>query len=112
MARIRVESLPVGVILAADVKNIDGMLLMPKGATLSERQIGILQSWGVAEVEVEACAEAEDQNDPLSRLSPETIARLTRETKAPFWEADEANPVFAEIFKQLLLRRARQLNGH
>ena len=58
---------------------------------------------------MEVCEEAEDQSDPLAKLSPETLARFHTETKAHFWEADESNPVFAEIFKQLLLRRARKM---
>ena len=112
MPRIRVEALQVGVTVAADVKNIDGMLVIPKGVTLGERQIGILQAWGVAEVEVEAGEGDENQTDLLGKLPPETLARLTEETKAPFWEADESNPVYAEIFKELLLRRARKLAEH
>ena len=94
--------------VVADVKNIDGMLLIPQGATLAERQIGILQAWGVGEVEIEACEAVEDQNNPLAKLPPEEIARLTAETKALFWEADDSNPVFVEILKELVFRRARK----
>ncbi|MFO1499377.1 MAG: hypothetical protein U1G07_13440 [Verrucomicrobiota bacterium] len=111
MPRLRVEALQVGLTVAADVKNIDGMLLIPKGATLAERQIDILQSWGVAEIEVEACEAAEDQSDPLSRLPPALLQEMTEETVARFREPDRSNPVFLEIVKQLLLRRARKLGS-
>ena len=95
--------------VAADIKNMDGMLLIPVGSVLSERQINILQSWGVVEVDVEACQGAEEPTDPLAKLSGETVQRLTEETKALFWETDDTNPVFSEILKQLLLRRARKM---
>ena len=95
--------------MAVDVKNIDGMLLIPKGTTLTERQIGILQAWGVAEIEVRASAGRKEEANPLGNIPAQTLDRLVQETKAPFWEADPSNPVFAEIFKQLLLRRARKL---
>lgn len=111
MPRIRVESLKVGLIVAADVKNMDGMLLMPKGASLGERQIGILQAWGVTEVEVEASEGLNEEVDPLARLPAELLAKITQEIKSFFWDPDESNPVFVEVFKQLLARKARQIGA-
>ena len=108
-------------IVARDVKNIDGMLLVPSGCELSERQIDILQAWGVAELEVEAGGEMAQAHDPLAQLPPETLARvlqtirhdigarLTAELRGRYWKPDEFGPVPAEIFKLLLLRQARRI---
>lgn len=41
-----------GVILARDVKNKDGRLLMKVGTLLSEKELRILQMWGILEVHV------------------------------------------------------------
>jgi len=90
-----------------DVKNMDDMLLIPAGCTLTERQIGILQAWGVEEIEVQHSQSIEDA-DPLTRLSPEAIARLTEEVKSRFWQPDESNPVFIEICRLMVQRRARK----
>lgn len=97
--------------VAADVKNIDGMLLIPSGCILSERQIGILQAWGVIEIDVEASGKADGTKDPLSDLPPEALAGLTAEVKGLFWQPDEASPAYVEIFKLILRRRARRLLG-
>ena len=70
MIRVKSEVLQPGMIVARDVKNIDGMLLAPAGCELSERQIGILQAWGVAELEVEAGADMAQAHDPLAQLPP------------------------------------------
>jgi hypothetical protein len=94
-------------VVAREVKNIDGMLLVPAGCELSERQIGILQAWGVTEVEVEASEEQARARDPLAQLPPETLAKITTELQARFWKPDEFGPVPAEIFKLMLLRQAR-----
>ncbi len=95
-------------VIARDVKNIDGMLLLQSGCELSERHIDILLTWGVAEVEIEASAEMAQSHDPLAQLPPELLAQLTTDLKARFWKPDEFGPVPAEIFKIMLLRQARR----
>jgi hypothetical protein len=107
--RVKSEALQPGMVVARDVKNIDGMLLAPLGCQLSERQIGILQAWGVTEVEVEAGAEMAKAHDPLAQLPPETLARITAELRARYWKPDEFGPVPAAIYKIMLLRQARRL---
>lgn len=97
--------------VAADVKNIDGMLLIPASAELTERQISILQAWGVAEIEVEATGKNDGTEDPLTRFSPEELGTLSAELKGLFWRPDENNPAYIEIFKLMLNRRARRTAG-
>jgi len=93
--------------VVSDVMNIDGMLLIPAGCELTQRQIGILQTWGVAEVEVNVAAD-EEESDPLANVPAETLAAWTAEVKARFWQVDESNPIFQETVRLLLLRRARR----
>ena len=109
MIRLKSEALQPGMVVAHDVKNIDGMLLAPSGCQLSERQINILQAWGISEVEVEAGEEMAKANDPLSRLPPEKLAQITADLRARFWKPDDFGPVPAEIFKLMLLRQAQRI---
>ena len=95
-------------VVAREVKNMDGMLLAPGGCELSERQIGILQAWGVTEIEVEATEEQAKARDPLSQLPPEALATITAELRARFWKPDDFGPVPAEIFNLMLLRQAKR----
>jgi hypothetical protein len=107
--RLKSEALQPGMVVARDVKNIDGMLLTPSGCALSERQINILQAWGVTEVEVEAGEEMARAYDPLAQLPPETLVKLTADLRARFWKPDDFGPVPAEIFKLIQLRQARRI---
>ena len=110
MPRIKTDALEVGMVVASDVKNIDNMLLIPAGCNLTDRQINILQSWGVAEIDVQTTQSLEEA-DPLASLAPEEAARMSAEIKALFWQPDDSNPVFAELSKVLLRRRARKSAG-
>jgi len=109
MPRIKIDQLKEGMVIAADVKNMDGMLLLPAGCALSERQIDVLHAWGVAEVSVEAADGLDSSADPLAKLPPDVAARLAAEVKALFWELDETNPVQQEVFRLVLRRRAKKL---
>jgi hypothetical protein len=103
MPRLKIESLRDGMVVISDVRNLHDMLLIPAGAVLSERQIGILQAWGVGDVEVEH-SKATEETDPIAKLSPETRKRLQQEIRNLFWDPDDSNPFFAE-FSNLLLQR-------
>jgi hypothetical protein len=107
MPRIKTEQLKEGMVVVADVKNMDDMLLIPAGAKLTARQIGILQAWGVLEIDVKS-ADGAGNTDIFSKLPPETLAKLTTETKAIFWKWDDNDPVFAELFRLLLVRRIKR----
>ena len=108
MQRARAEQLKEGMIVASDVKNIDGMLLVSTGTILTPRQIGILQTWGIAEVEIENTGEAQGDTDPLSLLPPGKLEQITAELKARFWQADTLSPLQLEIYNLMLYRQARR----
>src|SRR6185436_17199811 len=107
MPRVKIDLLEKGMRVVSDVKNMDDMLLIPAGATLTERQIDILQAWGIEEIDVQKVNAGHD-TDPVATLAPEVIAKLSAELKALFWQPDETDPVFAEIFKLMLRRNARK----
>jgi hypothetical protein len=109
MIRVKSDALQPGMVVARDVKNIDGMLLVPSGCELSERQINILQAWGVTDLEVEAGEEVARAHDPLAQLPPETATRITADLRARYWNPGEFGPVPSEIFRLMLLRQARRI---
>ena len=108
MPRIKTELLEEDMVVASDVKNIDNMLLIPAGCSLTGRQISILQAWGVAEIDVRGTPAVEDA-DLLAVLPPEIVARITAEIKNLFFYPDESNPIFVEVFKLMLQRHARRI---
>ncbi len=109
MPKIKSDLLKTGMLVTADVKNMDNMLLIPAGATLSQKQIDILQAWGVTEINVAEAAETDaTAADPLAQLPAEELARLTAEVRGLFWKLDEADPVQMEIFRLILHRKARK----
>jgi hypothetical protein len=106
MARIRTESLQPGLTVAGDVKNVDGMLLIPSGCVLTERHLNVLSAWGVTDIEVASAEGVTEETDPLAHLDPETVKQLTAELKALFWQLDETNGPAMAVFHAALRRLA------
>ncbi len=104
MPKVKLDAVSEGMVVSADVKNMDDMLLIPAGCELSARHIRILQTWGVSEIQIEG---EEPTSTTLLRVSPEVLQRLQSELEAIFWDFDAAIPVQNEIFKLALRRRAR-----
>ncbi len=109
MPKIKLAALQEGMLVAADVKNMDDMLLIPAGCELTQRHIKVLQTWGVLEVEVELGDETEVETDPLAKMDPAEAAKLAASVKERFWNFDESNPVQLELFQAVLRRAARDL---
>ena len=98
-------------VVTADVKNADDMLLIPAGCALTEKQIDMLSAWGIAEIRVQSEDGADDGGDPLQKLPPETLEKVTGELAANFWTPVDANPVQKGVFDLVLRRKARQMLG-
>src|ERR1044072_5944896 len=106
MPKLKTEFVREGMIVSGDVRNIDNMLLIPSGSTLTERQINTLKAWGVTELDVTS-AQGDEGTDPMANIPPDELEKCLAELKDRFWQADESNPVFMEIFKWVLQRRVR-----
>ncbi len=107
MPRIKLGLVREGMVVTADVKNMDNMLLIPAGCVLTEKHIHILNAWGISEMQVEAGA-SEEAPDILQRIPAEELEKLRRQLTELFWDPIDKNAVQAETFDLVLRRKARQ----
>lgn len=109
MPKVKTEQLKEGMVVAADIKNMEDMLLIPAGAELGPRHIKILMTWGISEVQVEASEDGSESHDPLAAIPPEVVAKTTIETRGCFRGLDESSKVQQEILRLTIRRRLRQM---
>src|SRR5208282_362380 len=98
MPKLTVESLRPGMVVSADVKTSNDTLLIPAGCALTEKQIGMLDTWGIAEIHVQSSDGFNDSGDPLEALPPETRRQLAADLAAVFWTTPDASPVQRQVF--------------
>lgn len=94
---MKVAQLQPGAVIAQAVRDVNGRLLMGEGTRLTERFIGVLKAWGVAEVAVvgEQACHLPDEEDLFS----EDAAALARDVaEAKLCLNDLAHPFVQDVF--------------
>ena len=107
--QISLDDLQIGAILAADVKDRGGRLLLSAGAEIEERHLKIFRGWGVADIHIEA---DDDIDGSATNEDPEFRAMVTMEVKKDFEENDLNHP-FIQALLEICVDRAivQQVEG-
>ncbi len=103
MPLLRPQDLETGMVLAADVSNLDGQILFKKGVELKERQIEILQMWGISEVEI-AGDETPVQEVSIKDIAPRFIERAREIVSSRFKLIESTHPATAAV-KEISIQR-------
>jgi len=92
MRRILLKEAQAGMFLATDVVNTQQMLLLKKGASLTEKNLQMLKSWGVETISVQQSTSEDSETSRPSDNSHD----IEQEILAQFADTVE-NPIMAEI---------------
>ncbi len=103
---VGVDDLEAGMILAEDVHDQQGRLLLPSGSELTERHLRAFQMWGILTVKIRGAGEEEP---PELVISPEVLAAADAKVRERLRSQDLESPVIAEIFQFAVQREARLL---
>jgi hypothetical protein len=97
MECISVDELNQGMVLSADVLDINRKLLLTKGQTITPKHIRIFKIWGITEVNVFSKSEKKNETEPW--INPELVKKIEGYTKRIFKNVDLDHPAAKEIFK-------------
>ncbi len=94
-------------VLAKDIMNSYGRIILRSGVEFTEREIYILKTWGIteAEVEEESCKSIEKPSAP--NIAPERLEQVEKEMKRIFSRSNFDHPVMNELFRLCLQRRIK-----
>jgi HD-like signal output (HDOD) protein len=98
---MRVVELKPGLVLAQEVRDVNGRLLMVRGMRLSDRSIGVLKAWGVAEVVIEGepARALSDPGDPGVDISKDLIVKAQNIAAARLARSDLAHLFVQDVFR-------------
>jgi HD-like signal output (HDOD) protein len=102
---IRTKKLKPGMMLADDVRDLKGRLLLTRGKPIGPEHIRIFKIWGIPQVEIIGAPEtAEPAAAPP--VDPAWLKTVRMETEKLFCRTDREHPVMQELFHQAVDYRA------
>ncbi len=104
---VSVDDLEAGMLLAEDVRDQQGRLLMPAATELTDRHLRAFQLWGILGVKIRQPGEP-DADAPLP-VAPELQAAADAAVRVRMRHNDLADPVIAELFRLCVEREGQRL---
>lgn len=106
MPFVSISQLKPGMVIAADVTDSNGRLLLSEGKAITANHMTIFKMWGVPEVSVQQSDESPVDTD--GPLDPGLMRQVAESLKIYFAANDLTHPAVAEIFRQSVIHRCRR----
>ncbi len=107
MSMVSAENLVPGMVLAADVRDRNGRLLLKAGVELTDKHLHILRTWGTVEADIIGADENPENTPRASAIAPELRAAIEKEITPLFRHADLGQPAMKELLRIRIEREAR-----
>ncbi len=108
LATVAVDDLEAGMVLADEVRDQQGRLLMPSGTELTDRHLRAFQLWGIPSVRIRSGGDAAEPAE--APISPAELAAARDLVLGRLRDNDPAHPFMAELVQLCSLREARRLS--
>ena len=93
-------------VLAEDVKDRSGRLLIPRGTALVEKHLKIIKMWGVVEAEVKDTDSRMINASAMKTFDESTLAAASEVVRKRFCHADADHPAIRELISLSVQRTA------
>jgi hypothetical protein len=100
MGLIELDKIEPGMVLAKPVYSHLGALLLKEGKKLTERELLLLESWKIKEIDVEGLESSESKDQAISeKLEKDELDKIETEIETKFSSIPQNNNVMMEIKK-------------
>ena len=106
MSIVPAENLIPGMVLAADVRDRNGRLLLKEGVELTDKHLHILRTWGTVEADILNAGEHQENPASTNAIAPELWAAIEGEITPLFHHTDLSHPAIKELLRIRIEREA------
>jgi hypothetical protein len=107
MGKIPTDNLAQGMILASDVLDRSGRLLLKADTELTDRHLYILHTWGIIEADIVGTEDNNADAAPDGTIDPELWSTLESKIMPLFLHADLSHPAMYGLLRLRIQREAR-----
>ena len=106
MSMVPLDNLEPGMVLAANVLDKSGRLLLGEGVVLEAKHLFIFRTWGIVEADIVGAGGA-NANDLLDDITQEKLDQAKSTLLPLYCHADIEHPAICELLRLAVLRRVR-----
>lgn len=108
---IKLDKLVFGMVLAQNVKDRNGRVLLTSGQAINEKNLKVLKAWGITDVVVNDQGEKPVQASSSQKDDPSKTGKAEQEMRDLFRHADMRHPAVRELFNLCLARKMANPRG-
>jgi hypothetical protein len=108
MGIINLEDIQVDMVLAGDIKERSGRVLLAEGSKISEKHLRVFRMWGITEADIKGIEKEELTANVVAQLDQNLLREIEIQTRERFCHVDMEHPFIKELFRILALRLVRR----
>lgn len=109
MAKVNLDDLVAGMVLADDAVHLNGRVLLQAGTELTEKHLKIFRAWGLTEATVVGANDEEIKQHAIEHLDPAQLALAEQKLQLLFSHLDMEHEPVAELYRLCVKDYAEQL---
>ncbi|MGZ6236884.1 MAG: hypothetical protein ACXWMJ_06145 [Syntrophales bacterium] len=107
MGIINLEDIQVGMVLAGDIRERSGRVLLAGGSEITENHLRVFKMWGITEADIKDVEKEEIAASIVAQLDPSLFQDIQSRVRERFCLADMEHPFIKELFRLVTLRQVR-----
>lgn len=107
MGLVAVDNLEVGMVLASDVQDRNGRMLLGAGAELTQKHMVVFRTWGITEVDIAGIDYAETEAPLPAEVDPEAVAAAETALLPHFKHCGLEHPALKELLRLAAIRKVQ-----
>lgn len=107
MGIINLEDIKVDMVLAKDIKDRSGRVLLAGGSNINEKHLRVFKMWGITEADIQGVEKDEIAANIFAQMDQQLFRAAETKTRARFRHANMEHPFIKELFRLLIIRLVR-----
>lgn len=107
MTIVKLKNLKAGMVLASNIKDLNGSILLKTGSAITEKHIKIFRSWGITEADIKDKTKENTEAIVSQNLNSEILAKAESEVIYLFRHANHSHPVIKELYNLCILKKTQ-----
>lgn len=107
MGKVGIENIESGMVLASDVHDRSGRMLLGAGAELTQKHLIIFRTWGVLEADIAGQGGDEAADQIPADVDSLELAAAEEELAPLFMHTNRAHPAIVELMRFAALRKVQ-----